>query len=97
MSNPGGKGSSPRPLSVSQQQYAQRWDAIFGKDNPFIVISKLQKFEFSNVSNTESWNASDMLKNDAVFDMSEKRAEESTEIMQDSPEIRRVFEGDDNE
>jgi hypothetical protein len=63
MSNPGGKGSSPRPLSVSQQQYAQRWDAIFGKD----------------------------------LSMSEKRAEESTEIMQDSAEIRRVFERDDDD
>jgi hypothetical protein len=63
MSNPGGKGSSPRPLSVSQQQYAQRWDAIFCKD----------------------------------LSMSEKRAEESTEIMQDSAEIRRVFEGDDDD
>jgi hypothetical protein len=28
----GGKGSKPRPLSVSDQEYADRWDAIFGKD-----------------------------------------------------------------
>lgn len=28
----GGKGSKPRPLSVSNQEYASRWDAIFGKD-----------------------------------------------------------------
>jgi hypothetical protein len=61
MSNPGGKGSTQRPFSVSQEQYASRWDAIFGKD----------------------------------LSTSEKRAEESTEIMQDSAEIRRVFEGDD--
>ena len=27
----GGKGSKPRPLSVSDQEYASRWDAIFGK------------------------------------------------------------------
>jgi DNA-directed RNA polymerase subunit M/transcription elongation factor TFIIS len=26
------KGSSPRPFSVSNQDYANRWDAIFGKD-----------------------------------------------------------------
>ena len=31
MSN-GGKGSSPRPFSVSNEEYAKRWDAIFGKD-----------------------------------------------------------------
>ena len=29
----GGKGSSPRPFSVSQDQFAQNWDAIFGKKN----------------------------------------------------------------
>lgn len=28
----GGKGSSPRPFSVSNAEYASRWDAIFGKD-----------------------------------------------------------------
>ena len=28
----GGKGSSPRPFSVSQKEYETRWDAIFGRD-----------------------------------------------------------------
>jgi len=27
------KGSIPRPFQVSNQEYANRWDAIFGKDN----------------------------------------------------------------
>lgn len=27
----GGKGSRPRPFSVSQQEFDNRWDAIFGK------------------------------------------------------------------
>lgn len=27
----GGKGSSPRPFSVSQEQFANNWDKIFGK------------------------------------------------------------------
>ena len=26
-----GKGSVPRPFSVSNEEYAQRWDAIFGR------------------------------------------------------------------
>ncbi len=30
----GGKGSSPRPFSVSNEDYANRWDAIFGRDKP---------------------------------------------------------------
>ena len=28
----GGKGSVPRPFSVSNADYAARWDMIFGKD-----------------------------------------------------------------
>jgi hypothetical protein len=28
----GGKGSKPRPLSVANEEYATRWDAIFGRD-----------------------------------------------------------------
>lgn len=27
----GGKGSAPRPFSVSQEQFASNWEAIFGK------------------------------------------------------------------
>jgi hypothetical protein len=27
-----GKGSAPRPFSVSNEEYANRWDAIFGRD-----------------------------------------------------------------
>lgn len=30
----GGKGSTPRPISVSNEEYAARWDAIFGRDKP---------------------------------------------------------------
>ena len=28
-----GKGSTGRPFSVSNEEYSNRWDAIFGKDN----------------------------------------------------------------
>ena len=28
----GGKGSKPRPFSISQQEYDNRWDAIFSRD-----------------------------------------------------------------
>ena len=27
------KGSLPRPFNVSNQEYSNRWDAIFGRDN----------------------------------------------------------------
>ncbi len=29
----GGKGSKPKPISVSDQEYAARWDAIFNRDS----------------------------------------------------------------
>jgi hypothetical protein len=32
MSHEAGKGSTPRPFSVSQKEYDSRWDAIFGRD-----------------------------------------------------------------
>lgn len=28
----GGKGSTPRPFSVSQEQFANNWDKIFNRD-----------------------------------------------------------------
>jgi hypothetical protein len=32
MVNEAGKGSKPRPFSVSQAEYDARWDAIFSRD-----------------------------------------------------------------
>jgi len=32
-----GKGSKPRPISVTQQEYENRWNAIFQRDD---VVSK---------------------------------------------------------
>jgi hypothetical protein len=32
MAHEAGKGSKPRPLSVSQEEYDNRWDTIFGQD-----------------------------------------------------------------
>lgn len=29
-----GKGSSPRPFDIPQDEYANRWGAIFGKKEP---------------------------------------------------------------
>ena len=34
MSSDGGKGSTQRPRSVADEEWASRWDAIFGKDKP---------------------------------------------------------------
>ena len=32
MAHEAGKGSRPRPISISQEEYNSRWDAIFGRD-----------------------------------------------------------------
>jgi hypothetical protein len=32
MAHEAGKGSAPRPFSVSQEEWSTRWDVIFGRD-----------------------------------------------------------------
>ena len=45
-----GKGSKPRPFSVSQKEYDERWDAIFGRD-----VKKDEKVKNeSSSSNTDN-------------------------------------------
>jgi len=49
----GGKGSSPRPFSVSQEEYASRWDAIFQRDLPKEDNTGTSKNEYQDVLSTE--------------------------------------------
>ena len=37
-----GKGSAPRPFAVSNEEYANRWDAIFGRDKKKEEAEKMQ-------------------------------------------------------
>ena len=50
MSSDGGKGSKPRPLSVSHDEYANNWNAIFAKNE-----ERRQKIEneFQDILATE--------------------------------------------
>ena len=41
--NDGGKGSKPRPISVSDEEYAARWDAIFQRDKTNVYNDSLLK------------------------------------------------------
>jgi len=44
----GGKGSAPRPYSISQTEFANNWEQIFGKRDPREVddaIAEDQAFE----------------------------------------------------
>jgi hypothetical protein len=38
-----GKGSKPRPFSVTQQEYDKRWDAIFGRDLEKKTVDEVSK------------------------------------------------------
>ena len=50
----GGKGSSPRPFSVANDEYAKRWDAIFGRDlKETSTESESDKVERNNVETQE--------------------------------------------
>lgn len=42
-----GKGSAPRPFNVSNEEYANRWDAIFGRDlkTPEVTPEEPPKWE----------------------------------------------------
>jgi hypothetical protein len=45
MSKPdGGKGSSPRPFSISEEEYARRWDAIFGREDVEKIVDDAKKY-----------------------------------------------------
>jgi hypothetical protein len=37
----GGKGSKPRPFSVSQEDYADNFEAIFGKKIKTIIVDEI--------------------------------------------------------
>ncbi len=49
----GGKGSKPRPYSVSQVEYESRWDAIFGRDLKEEDNTGTSKNEYNDILTTE--------------------------------------------
>ena len=45
-----GKGCKPRPFSVTQDEYANRWDAIFQRELP---KDKKPKSDYQDILSTE--------------------------------------------
>jgi hypothetical protein len=39
-----GKGSSPRPFSISEEEYARRWEAIFGREDVEKIVDDAKKY-----------------------------------------------------
>jgi hypothetical protein len=52
-----GKGSAPRPFSVSNEEYANRWDAIFGRVNDTGKEKEVppQPAQFDTFCNHDVW------------------------------------------
>ena len=44
-----GKGSAPRPFSVSNEEYEKRWDAIFQRDIREVEDDLNEKEEFERI------------------------------------------------
>ena len=51
------KGSSPRPFKVSNEEYSNRWEAIFGKDNE--KKNEAQNLESDRPDNSRDSGSSD--------------------------------------
>jgi hypothetical protein len=54
-----GKGSSPKPFSVSQQEYDTRWDAIFCRDLKDEEDQKLEDEAFEQVEKQKEIKSSE--------------------------------------
>jgi hypothetical protein len=52
-----GKGSAPRPKSVSNEEYANRWDAIFQRDMRKIEDQQNEDEEFEAILKRNRENA----------------------------------------
>lgn len=54
----GGKGSRPRPFSVTNEEYTRRWDAIFGQDSEPKKDQNLDRTKSANKKITKKPNRS---------------------------------------
>jgi hypothetical protein len=50
-----GKGSAPRPFSVSNEEYANRWDAIFQRDKRKEEDAKIEDEAFKLLEEQNKW------------------------------------------
>lgn len=49
----GGKGSKPRPFSVTQEEYANRFDTIFGKKANRVIVDEVEDVITRNNEETQ--------------------------------------------
>ena len=51
-----GKGSTPRPFSITEQEYAERWNAIFGRDKVEKIINDAREYLMEHKQDKEKQN-----------------------------------------
>ncbi len=49
----GGKGCKPRPFSVTQEEYANRFDTIFGKKPTRVIVDEIEDVVTRNNEETQ--------------------------------------------
>ena len=75
----GGKGSAPRPYSVSQEEFDNRWDTIFGKKEK---KPRQEEFELESLDPDErSWYYDD-------HGIKRRKEKEEIKIKATIPEIK---------
>jgi len=52
-----GKGSSPRPFSISEEEYAQKWERIFGKKDVEKIVEKAKEYLANEALNKKAEDA----------------------------------------
>lgn len=57
-----GKGSKPRPLSVSRRRYEDNWDRIFGDKMKNVSKARPKPVKLINPLNQEEWLCEDYSK-----------------------------------
>ena len=80
----GGKGSKPRPFSISQEEYDARWDVIFQRDIPKEerVSDKNDEFELESLDPDErSWYYDD-------HGIKRRKEKEEVKIKATIPEVK---------
>ena len=40
----GGKGSKPRPMSITEEEYARQWHKIFGRGDVEKIVNDAKKY-----------------------------------------------------
>lgn len=64
----GGKGSAPRPFSVSNDEYSARWDAIFARDKEHIGDDSAQKQNLYVTPQPVAWLSRHAVTGELAFD-----------------------------